>query len=1267
MSEGFLGPPKPPLGRDGSLAQVAPELDIADAQAIADFLKAEIGAVLDLSSEEIGVHISFADLGLTSTDALDLLGKVEDEVGRTIDVADFYQYPTIHALSVGLTSSFDGVGDQAEQTQERDGGIAIIGMGCRYPRAQSPRQLWQLFADGVDVIGSFPGSRRCLPGAEATRRQGGYLDDVTGFDAAFFGIAPDEARHMDPMQRLLLEIAVEALDDAGVDPSALDGQRCGVVLGVSGSEFALASLTSTAAIVRSRLTGSAPSFCANRLSYFFDWSGPSIVIDTACSSAATAVQLACDLLTQGTVDLVITGGANLILSDQIGDMLDSMGALSTTERCMTMDARANGYVRGEGIGLVVLKRSVDAWRDRDRVYAQVTGWATNNDGKSNGITAPNGRAQKEIVSRASAMAGIAPSRIDFFELHGTGTALGDPIEVNALSDIVGLAKGDAHPVLMGSAKTNLGHLEAASGIAGIHKAALALYHGIVPPTLHFKNINEKIAIAGTALQPAVQSCELRPGRRFGGVSSFGIGGTNTHVVLSNVPPQSRTAERTDMPLLLSGQTPSALAAFARECAAMLAAGANPYSFAFSLACRRRHYAQRAVVPMRGQLDELVDAVLSITGDEGGAANLGMLDGDDALVASVHAWCEGQAPDFSVFYPVGGNFTSYPPYPFARSTFWPWEEKSASERRPDRNDATGHQSEGSQTETISFDREVVHPIIGKLPHRRRHLLLHDSKSRAFAESVERSLRIAFPDVTIRRAHLDDADFQSFVDEDPANAGLVFVSDERTSDPSGGDVLPDYGCYHEAVCCAAAANLEVPCSLLLAPASGWANENAAPTAPLAALIRTLRLEIPRLAGAVIFAMSEKAVPPDTILDILENPAEQNTDVIVDDYGAFNLVPRRHADEGDFDRVDVGFDRDHAVALSGGTGGLGLVFAEWALESGAGEVLLISRNPDVVKDQPRFKELLAFANIKGAAVKLIACDVSDAPALRQAVGSVPHLPVSTIVHLAGIPCGGAIRTVPQEAIESATRVKLQGAIALETVFDSPALKCYIAVSSPAARLGLYSQGGVGYAVANAALESYMASRGERHAASLVMEWGPWRDIGMVARSPYASELEAAGIVLIESADALSALRVGRFCFQQPYLIVGAGSAVFSKNELSPAQTEVALGRELRLLPLSERVPTVAAYLRAKVAGVLESGADEIDSSADLASIGLDSINAIDMKIEIEEQLGVEISFHALLDGATIDGLARTIAARIQDQSGRQNLNKIDGPREAETLKAL
>ena len=355
------------------------------------------------------------------------------------------------------------------------------------------------------------------------------------FDADFFGVSPREATPMDPQQRLLLEVAWEALEDAGQAPERLAGSATGVFVGIATNDYGRLGRGDDQPGEVYRITGNAASIAANRLSYLFDFRGPSLAIDTACSSSLVAVHLACQSLRSGESTLALAGGVNLILSPAIADSFRQAGMLAPDGRCKTFDARADGYVRGEGAGVVVLKPLAQALADGDSIYAVIRGSAVNQDGRTNGLTAPSRQSQEAVLRAAYRQAGIAPGQVDYVEAHGTGTYLGDPIELKALGAVLAEGRPAGRRCLVGSVKTNIGHLEAAAGIAGLIKTALGLKHRAIPPHLHFHEPNPQIPFAEL---PIEVPCALRPwageGPVFAGVSSFGFGGTNAHVVLEGV-------------------------------------------------------------------------------------------------------------------------------------------------------------------------------------------------------------------------------------------------------------------------------------------------------------------------------------------------------------------------------------------------------------------------------------------------------------------------------------------------------------------------------------------------------------------------------------------------------------------------------------------------------------------------------------------------------------------------------------------------------------
>jgi 3-oxoacyl-(acyl-carrier-protein) synthase/SAM-dependent methyltransferase len=423
-----------------------------------------------------------------------------------------------------------------------EAGIAVVGLACRFPGSPDADSFWALLSQGRHAIGPIPSDRWS---AQADAGSGhvnaaGLIENVGHFDAGFFGIAPREAKEMDPQQRILLEVTWDALEAAGETRERLQGSRTGVYVGISSVDYARIR-PSDARLGIYSATGSAHSLAANRLSYVLDLRGPSVAVDTACSSSLVAVHLACRALRTREIDRALVGGVNLILSPDLMVVFSAARMLAMDGRCKTFDASADGYVRGEGCGMVVLKRLPDALEQRDPIIAIVRGSAVNQDGRSNGLTAPNGTAQQAVIEQAWVDAGLAGGIIDAIELHGTGTALGDPIEALALGTVLSTQRADDRMCQVGSVKTNIGHLEAAAGIAGLIKAALALRHGVLPPSLNFEQPNPEIPLPALGLAVATSPVALPDAARIG-VSSFGFGGTNAHVVLQRAKPIRRPRE-----------------------------------------------------------------------------------------------------------------------------------------------------------------------------------------------------------------------------------------------------------------------------------------------------------------------------------------------------------------------------------------------------------------------------------------------------------------------------------------------------------------------------------------------------------------------------------------------------------------------------------------------------------------------------------------------------------------------------------------------------
>jgi acyl transferase domain-containing protein len=495
----------------------------------------------------------------------------------------------------------------------REEPIALIGMACRFPGgANDPEAYWRLLRDGVDAIREIP-PERWPAGPESEElpavRWAGLLDGVDGFDAGFHGITPREAASLDPQQRLLLEVSWEALEDAHQPVSRLAGAPVGVFVGLSSLDYQHHVLARPPEELDGySATGNMASVAAGRISYTLGLQGPCAAVDTACSSSLVAVHLACQSLRDGESELALAGGVNLLLSSTWMVAAGRTQSLSPDGRCRTFDAGANGFVRGEGCGVIVLKRLSDALRDGDRIWALLRGSAINHDGRSSGLTVPNVLSQQTLLRKALESARVSPTQIGYVEAHGTGTSIGDPIELEALKAVLGGPREDGAPCAVGSVKTNIGHLEAAAGVAGIIKVALALRHQTIPRHLHFRTLNPRISLEGTPFVIPADGLPWKSGGapRLAGVSSFGISGTNAHVILEEAPaeqpqPALDWDERKGVLLPLSARSPEALRSLALSYAQRLESGSFGSSLphlAHTAGTRRSHHPLRLAVSGR---------------------------------------------------------------------------------------------------------------------------------------------------------------------------------------------------------------------------------------------------------------------------------------------------------------------------------------------------------------------------------------------------------------------------------------------------------------------------------------------------------------------------------------------------------------------------------------------------------------------------------------------------------------------------------------------
>lgn len=631
-----------------------------------------------VSSNEVSLDVPIRDLGLKSIDVLAIPGDLGDRFGFCIPDLAVWDNPSANDLIDSLLNqrSADSLreshGHADRNTQGRGSinePVAVIGVGCRFPGdIDGPERLWDFLTEKKCAITAYPD--RGFTNAGTFAESGGFLKDVAGFDNRFFDIPPDEALRMDPQQRLLLEVSWEALEHAGIIPESLRLSRTGVFVGVSSTDYV--RLVSASAQQKSTIwdnTGGSSSIIANRISYFLDIQGPSIVIDTACSSSLVAVHLACRSLSTWDCDIALVGGTNVLISPEPWGGFREAGILSQTGCCHAFDKSADGMVRGEGCGVIVLQRLSDARLEGRRILAILTGSAVNQDGKSNGIMAPNPSAQIGVLENACKSARVDPLEIGYVEAHGTGTSLGDRIEAHALGMVFGRKRPGSGPLMIGSIKPNIGHLEGAAGIAGLIKAVLMVERGSLLPSGGFTEPNPAIPFTelGLRVVDELQEWPVVAGRpRRAGVSSFGFGGTNAHVIVEEAGSvgADTVSGRADVggsgggvvAWVISGKTASALAAQAGRLGRYVRArpALDVVDVGYSLVSTRSVFDHRAVVVGQTR-DELLAGLAGVVAgrpEAGVVCGVGKPAGKTAFVfAGQGSQWLGMGSELYAAYPV----------------------------------------------------------------------------------------------------------------------------------------------------------------------------------------------------------------------------------------------------------------------------------------------------------------------------------------------------------------------------------------------------------------------------------------------------------------------------------------------------------------------------------------------------------------------------------------------------------------------------------------
>ncbi len=1169
--------------------------------------------------------------------------------------------------------------------------IAVIGMSCRFPGgANSPDLYWDLLKSGRDAISEVPPSRWIAadylsedPSAPGRMycSKAGFLDiEVDAFDASFFGISPKEANALDPQQRLLLELSWEAIEHAGIAPDSLKNTRTAVYVGMSGDDYSRHHRHSgnLDSIDAYSLTGSTSSTAAGRISYTLGLQGPCITLDTACSSSLVALHLATRSLRAKESDMALVGGVNLILSPEVHIAFSKLQAISPDGKCRTFDAAANGYVRSEGCAFVLLKREADALRDGDRILALIKGSATNQDGKTSGLAAPSGRAQQAVIQEALADAGLQRQEIDYVEAHGTGTSLGDPIEVEALSQTLGANRPQALKV--GSAKSNIGHMEPVAGLGGLLKIILSLQHEAIPGNLHFHSPNPHIMWGEPAIEvlTALTAWPKREKPRYAGLSSFGFSGSNAHIVIAEPPlttPELHTLASKQDP------DPSAVKPF------ILCLSARSITSLRQLA--QRYIEALENTPEHALNNFCLSALTTRTRFEHRIA----LAGSSAkeLVQGLKAFVDGKPmPEVCITdqdlawqhaeRPKGQRRITLPLYAFDRQRYWSRSPVYESNREKSSITLTDPALAANAfiTEWVEQDIAFSSEAASRTFHSARIFCIDHGLSE-FADALK--------------------SMGATVSTYPSSEALLSQSDE-TGRPT--DVMVSWPAQHTLIeqplkltgFCGYLVKLAQKLAISPTPPKLWlvsVGQSAlattiSETAPFAfaaeGLLRSIFLEYPALRGGIMSFSSGKHTKP-TIQQfrlaaetLLADQAEVATLFIDQDQHARGLVKRLKSASAEILALsDVKSNSpkrtaraDATYLITGGHGALGLQAAKTLARQGAGKIVLISRTPPTEHVRQEIEGL----RLTGCLIQSEAVDITHVAQLAQLLNrlSTDKMPLRGIIHAAGAIRHDALVEMSQEAMNAVMLPKALGAWYLHTLTQTLDLDCFVLYGSIAGLIGTH--GLSHYTAANQFLNGLSEYRQQQGLKAVCINWGPWSVGGMVDEKSLAlatsngfspldptltqeamSHLFFSNLAQIAVVQAdwsrISHLFETR-CPQPLFNMLTTKRAASTASQPQGAIAATApssLHVELTDILESEQPEFLAHKLQHALAVVLHFPSGQLpDRTRGFFDMGMDSISSVDFRLSLEDLVAKTLPPSIVFDYPTIDTLTTHLLTKIFTQ---------------------
>jgi acyl transferase domain-containing protein/acyl carrier protein/NAD(P)-dependent dehydrogenase (short-subunit alcohol dehydrogenase family)/ubiquinone/menaquinone biosynthesis C-methylase UbiE len=1335
-------------------------------------VSAAVGGVLEVEGSRLGRDEAFADFGVDSVLAVEIVSRINDALGADLRTTDLFSFASIRELADHLaetlgdtlpspsspvvvysapSSDFPDLEDatpaapaatpepeplvaqvSARPADGIDNGragalpaitsnaIAIIGMAGRFPGAPDLDALWELLREGRSAIGEVPPGRwnEAEFFGEAPRRSdrprarhAGLIDDIDAFDSLFFGISPKEAEMMDPQQRLFLEEAWKALEDAGYAGAAVGPRRVGVYVGCAGGDYRTVLRQRQVLDEPATLMGNSTAILPARLSYLLNLGGPSLALDTACSSALVAIHLACEGLRGGTLEMAVAGGTMVMTTPEFSVLAGEAGMLSPDGSCRPFDRRAAGIVPSEGVGVVVLKRLDAALADGDPIHALIRGSAVNQDGRTNGITAPSGPAQTAVELEAWQRAGIGADELDYVEAHGTGTRLGDPIEVAALCDAFRRFTDRRQFCALGSVKGNLGHTVMAAGVASLLKVVLALRHGKLPPSIGFDEPNEHIRFAETPFFVPTSLREWpRAGRpRRAAISSFGFSGTNAHLVVEEPPAVESTpavSGRAAQVCVLSARSEAALRRRAADLCAWLAAqpgGAPLTDIAYTLLCRRNHFPLRAAWPAR-DLAELARGAASLARGQSDPLVLrrDARDEPNPPVVAPGEIGRHSAATLAELYTRGAELpwrelfpqarpARLPTYPFERTSAWigppPTARPATLAATPAPRPLPVAGALPADFAPLVKDWQLCPDAPGEPPAAGTFVVLTNEETLPFAR------RLAAEPGPLRFRALDPgaADLGIAAARDLAASllkshddlrGLIDLSDLYRSPRLG--VLDCRGrlTLVSRLVGAAIALRQGPrfhfLHLSRSLVGFRAGEPSLAGASFAGVARVLAAEYQRVVARTV-DVDVAADQPDALARLLERELSAG-DAVAEICVRAGQRFRPHLSPlaaPPLSQAAPTLPLDRVLCISGGTGGIGRLLARHFVERGGRKLALLGL--DSLPARPAWPQLLADPGTpaaqrqrildvvaleeQGASIDLYMGRLTDAGALGEFLAEVRSRrgPLGTVIHCAGAFVEGHPPLIHRDAFDVARVMepKVEGLVALARAVENDDLAAFVLFSSISALAPSLAVGIADYSMANAFLGAFAEAqfrRGRRCFQSLY--WSNWRDVGIgeVDNANYRqlalrTHSSAQGLAMLEQALAM----VGQvpalaLTLAEPDRFVPDALLAIRHSQRDKerfVRGDQALRQ--RLAEVTEVDAAALAFLRGVFAHELKIAEVDLDDRGRFEEMGVDSILLVDLLRKLEQALGETVDPTAFLEYPTLRELTKYLGARHGDALAR------------------